>query len=245
MSDVTRVPPEVLSAISRARGSTDVCIKDSFDTDEAFPITTKEKRIQASIRERFNNLQPGDLMEDKTIYLGKYTPLSVDRVPLSKTYNVFAAPKDLPTLMTYNQTQECVACLKHWCGYNGANYKNAEDIYDALKTGHYNGEWIIPPRELLTGFPFDAPEQNDSNAIIQPDNLLTHKNKGSFKGSFITTQPDTKSVYPDFYRSSTEHVQNKNYTWYSSFVDNHEHYTNKEFNLMSCRLVRLVEFTLK
>ena len=192
----------------------------------------------------FKNLQPGQMIEGEGIFLegiflGCYKPDDRDGNSLGKTFNVLAAPQDLPDMMTYIETVKYVAELKNWYGFDGANYTTDKDIYAALKDGSYNGGWIVPSRVLLAGTEHDGKSGICKGKVIQLDNLLDHHNKGAFKGTFKTAATRA-SGYPDWYWSSTE------YRGYSSFVhivrfsDGYESWSHKDDGRLSCRPVRLV-----
>lgn len=113
--------------------------------------------------------KPGDLVPGQGIYLGQYTPKDRDGNSLSKTFNVFAAPEDLPERMTYIGAVEYIAQLKNWHGHDGTNYATDKEFYDAVKNGSYNGGWIVPTY-----------------------GILSHKDKGALLGTLriIAANPD-------------------------------------------------------
>ena len=175
---------------------------------------------------------PGQKMPDGTIYLGRYSPKDREGNSLSKTFNVFAAPEDLPKMMTYLDTVKYIAGLKNWNGYDGTNYANDKEIYAALKNKTYRGGWIIPTRDILDG-------KNVDFENTTPDNLCAHKDKGAFKGTFKTavTSGSTCSLS---YLSSTEHSEYSNGVCDIRLLDGSYDWNYKDSFALSCRLVRLV-----
>ncbi len=140
---------------------------------------TKNGNLRSTI------LEPGQKMPDGTIYLGKYTPRDRAGNSLRKTFNVFAAPEDLPGgTRTYNQTVDYIAGLKNWNGYDGANYVDDGEIYLALQKNSYEGGWIIPPKEILSL-------------------LFKNREKEHLKGTFCNASKKQNTDYPEWYFSST------------------------------------------
>lgn len=180
--------------------------------------------------EALKDARPGQKMPDGTVYLGRYTPKDRDGNSLSKTFNVFAAPNDLPKTMAYVEAIEYVAGLKNWNGYDGTNYPTDEEIYAALKDGSYNGGWIIPPHEILCG-------KDTDGGTTTPDNLYACRNGGAFKGTFRDVASGNNSIW---YWSSTENRVEPSHLWNVRFSDGKREWNhNKELRL-SCRPVRLV-----
>lgn len=171
----------------------------------------------------FNGLNPGQLIPGQGIYLGKYTPKDRDGKSLSQTFNVFAAPEDLGGTATYLETVKKISKLKNWNGHNGANYATDKELYQAINNGTYNGEWIIPTRDILT-------------ALV--DNLLKHKDTGAFNGTYIMSNGG--SDCPDWYWSCTENRDNPGFVWIVRLSDGGDHWNHKDINRLSCRPVRLV-----
>lgn len=135
--------------------------------------------------EKTLGMKPGQLMPDGTIYLGKYAPKDRDGKSLGKIFNVFAAPEVLAGgARTYADTVKAVSELKDWHNYDGENYPTDKELYQALKNDRYDGGWIIPPCELLTGREIlkgrCASGGIHQGKIIQPDNLYDHQLKGAF-----------------------------------------------------------------
>ncbi len=240
MSEVsTDVSADVtlLRAIARANGGV---IPTRAKGVELCPVSVA---IRKARKEALDNLKPGDLVADQGIYLGKYSPIDRDGISLGRTFNVFAAPQDLPEKMTYVDTVKFIAGLVDWYGFNGTNYPTDKEIYAALNDGSYDGGWIIPTRELLVG---TAPDSEvvirrggkdgvPQGEVIQPDNLFDHQNKGAFKGTFITATSD------GWYWASTEHRDEPSSVFSAWIRDGVEHFNFKDIFSIRCRPVRLVE----
>jgi hypothetical protein len=105
-------------------------------------------------------------------------------------------------------------------GFDGTNYATDKELLKALKEGSYNGGWIIPPRELLSG------------------NLLAAFKNGVLKG--IKTAVSSGSDYPVWYWSSTEGRDYPSNVWFVRFSDGREDWNHKDTLRLSCRPVRLV-----
>lgn len=188
---------------------------------------------EARVAERaLRELQPGQKMSDGTIYLGQYTPVDRDGNSLSKTFNVFAAPEDLPEMMTYVGTVARIARLRDWHGHDGTPYEDDTQIYAALRDGSYTGGWIIPTIDILYGKDVDG-------RGAMSDNILAHKNKGSFKSTFKTAASGDP-VHPGWYWSSTERRENAVTVWVVRLSDGTGVWNHRDGNRLSCRPVRLV-----
>ena len=141
----------------------------------------------------------GQMIPGKGIYLGIWSPKDREGVSLSKTFNVFAAPYDLgldengqgkkrlfkskrdeKLIAPYYYTVGTVAAMKNLMGHKGADYKNDTELYDALRSGAYKGEWFIPPRDLVDGKDVDGNK-------VQNDDLYQHRKTGKFANTFART----------------------------------------------------------
>lgn len=228
----------LLRAIAMANGGV---IPTRAKGVELCPVSVAIRKARKGV---LDNLKPGDLVADQGIYLGKYSPIDRDGISLGKTFNVFAAPQDLPERMTYVDTVKFIAELVDWYGFNGTNYPTDKEIYAALNDGSYDGGWIIPTRELLVGTAPDSAEVIRSagkggipqGEVIQPDNLFDHQNIGAFKGT-VGTDPANCS----WYWTSTERRGEPSSVFSVWIRDGVERFNHKDTFLMRCRLVRLVE----
>ncbi len=173
----------------------------------------------------------GQMIIGQGIFLGQYKPGDRAGNNLGKIFNVFAAPQDLPDTMRYVDAVKCIANLKGWNGFDGTNYATDKELYAAIKSGNYNGGWIIPTRELLSDMDVDG-------TATQPGNLYAHKNTGALKGTF-TEAATSSSRYPDWYWSSMENRDDSSNVLVIRFSDGVEDWDVKDFYRFSCRPVRL------
>src|SRR5262249_38231905 len=107
------------------------------------------------------------------------------------------------------------------------------ELYQALKNSSYNGGWIIPTRDILSGKDVDGKETT-------PDNLYAYKDKEALRGTF-TTIAGRSSFYPGCYWTSTEVRDDSSVVHGVRFSDGCESWDLKDINRLSCRPVRLVE----
>jgi len=182
----------------------------------------------------------GQLVPGKGVYLGIWSPSDRHACSINKMFNVYAAPYDLgldenghgsKLIITYNDAVKAVSEIKNLMGHNGAQYKNDTELYDALRSGSYKGEWFIPTRDLVNGTDVDGIK-------VQHDNLYQHRNTGKFANTFTTA---SGSDYPDWYWSSTEHRGFPSFVWDVRLSDGNDAWDHKDNSRLSCRPVRLVE----
>jgi hypothetical protein len=203
--------------------------------DADLPISAKLRKRNAAL---LANAKPGDLLEALGgIYVGTYEPRDTGGNSLGLTFNVIAAPCDLGRVRSFAETIKAVAALSDWQGYKGESYTCAREIYQALKDGSYNGGWIIPPMELLSGTKL-------SNHFMQRDNMFDYKDTGEFAGTF-TTEHTGGIGLPQVYWSSTEPCGDMTRIVSCSFAGNSaaNHADYKDSGFMSCRPVRLMLVT--
>ena len=165
------------------------------------------------------------------VYIGQYAPKDHDGNSLGKIFNVFAAPEDLGGTEQYVDTVKHIARLTNWNGFDGTNYAADKEIYKALKDGSYNGGWIIPTRDLLSG-------KDVEDNKTQSGNLLAAYNKAVLQG--VKTSPGDVSGYPAWYWSSTEYRDCPSYVNFVCLSDGREGWNYKDDARLSCRPVRLV-----
>lgn len=241
IEEYDEIEPELLEVMARLKGRAAPAKPVKALATVLYPVTAAivadERRKEIARRkaeeEALKNPQPGQKMPDGTIYLGQYTPKDRDGKSLSKTFNVFAAAEDLPETMKYVDAVKYIASKYKAHGYDGTNYATDKELYAAIKSGSYNGGWIIPTRDILHGKDIDGKETT-------PDNILAHKDKGSFKDTFKTAA-SSGSDYPDWYWSSTENRDNSSNVWNVRLSDGNDDWNHKDNNRLSCRPVRLVE----
>jgi hypothetical protein len=174
--------------------------------------------------------KPAATAEDG-VFVGTWEPKDSEGKGLGKIFNVFAAPQDLGGTEKYVDAVKHVAQLKNWNGFDGANYATDQELYKAIENGSYNGSWIIPTRDLLSG---KAVGGNKT----QSGSLLDAFDKGVLKG--IKTSLGSGSGYPGWYWSSTEIRDDSSYVHVVRFSDGLEGWGRKDTSRLSCRPVRLV-----
>lgn len=96
---------------------------------------------------------------EKGIHLGQWRPET-----LTRTFNIFVSPEALCEI-TFTQAKKEILKMNPHTDLEDADFANEERILLRLKEGRYNGEWVIPPRELIDG-------RNRSGDFKQEDNLL-------------------------------------------------------------------------
>jgi len=232
------LPDDLLEDIAQLKGCAvpqkPVPVTDSF----LYPVTAALKKAEEE--EALRNPKPGQEIPGHGVIIGTWQLKG-----LSQKFNVFAAIEDLTNeagekeIYTYDDTVKRMAELEDWHGFDGTKYKNDKEFYEALKNGSYDGGWIIPPRELLTGTKANGPEGFRSGSyIVQPDNLFDHQDKGSLSGTFDKAAVGER-VSGNTYFSSTMHW-NGWQVWLSSLHGTgFEQPTSKNWTRASCRPVRL------
>ncbi len=236
--DYIVIPKALRNALKAVRGSGEIESRASFAN--LCPISRaviREKYLKAAIEQR---PEIGQKIKGEGIFLGQYRPKDRKGRSLGKTFNVFAMPKDLSykngrkALLDFNKTVQFISELKNRYGHNGGNYVSDTQLYQALEDGSYQGEWVIPTRELLHGV-----DMNGQNA--QLDNLLSYQNEGSFAGSF--TVKDYGPHIPCMYWSCSEIWNDTDRVCAIRFPGGYGTVVEKTWFRMSCRPVRLVEVT--
>src|SRR5690606_20908320 len=79
-----------------------------------------------------------------------------------------------------------IADIKDLCGHKGGAFENSIAVYDAIKSGAYDGEWFMP------------------TAYILDKKLCDSKDRGDLAGTFA-------ALSDDFYWSCTEAPDNPHY----------------------------------
>jgi hypothetical protein len=182
-------------------------------------------------------LMVGQLVAGQGVYIGQYAPKDRDGNSLGKIFNVFAAPQDLGGTEKYVDAVKHVAQLKNWNGFDGTNYATDRELYKAIKDGSYNGGWIIPTRDLLSGKDVDGNK-------TQSGNLLAAKDAGALKDTFKTSS-GSGSDCPVWYLSSTEFRDYPSYVHIVRLSDGYAGWCRKDDFRLSCRPVRLVTAWLR
>lgn len=142
--------------------------------------------------------QTGQLVEGRGIYLCVWKPWS----DTNRAFNIFASPSDLKgsqhrgIFWTYNEAIKEVAQRKKWHGHDGGKFETDLDISESLATGHYRGEWFIPPIALL-----DSAAEPSLGAWVFSGGLYQNRTAGAFSDT-LTTRRGSGSA--SWYWSSSE-----------------------------------------
>lgn len=115
--------------------------------------------------------EPGEMVKGEGIYIGEYDPKDGNGKSLGKLFNVYAAPEDLTSEISYKDALKKLKELKSWHGYDGTDYATSKKIIAALMNGNYKGGWIMPPLEIV-------------EVGVQEASLCRHKNSGLLSGTF-------------------------------------------------------------
>ena len=164
----------------------------------------------------------GDICDDGTIYIGSRELKDASDVALGDFY-LFAAPEDLKgkqrnrLLLTFSETVEHVEGLRDWYGYDGGNFANETAWQAAIRDGRYNGQWVIPPKDILV------------------ENLFENRDQGALRSTFETaSRPDEAH----WYRSSTAYRNSSSSVYVVDFTDGIGIVEGKDWGSLSSRLIR-------
>lgn len=165
----------------------------------------------------------GEFIQGKGIFCGTWMPVDRQGNSLGKIFNLFAAPEDLGALYDFNDAMAQVSRLKNWHGRNGFNHNVKgktpdQALYDALLDGSYNGEWFLPPKEVLN------------------DNLFVNKNKFGLVNAFRAISKDSDTAH--WYWSCTEHKDLEAHAWNQNFLNGDIDWPPKDIDKLSVRCVR-------
>jgi hypothetical protein len=239
--ELDAIDDELLAAIARIKGHA-VQKGVPQPVSVIYPLTAKEMARLKAEEKFMENVVPGKKMPDGTVYVGRYSPTDRDGNSLRQAFNVFAAKEDLSGGPSkYSDTVRHLAGLKGWNGYNGAGYANDTEFYDALRSGTYKGEWIIPTIDILQGSDVDK-------KATTPDNIFARSDDGAFRNTFNKTK--TGGVYghvvdcPVRYWSCTvarrDTAEINDVHFYNGDRMSHSKDNKDSSFLFSCRPVRLV-----
>ena len=149
-----------------------------------------------------SKLEIGQLVEGKGIYVGQWEPTGSKGRSLGKTFDLYAAPKDISEgfsirlQMSFKDAVRHVAGLQNWHGHDGGNFKNEEAVMKAVRNNpEALGNWFIPTKEMLHGC-------NANDDIVQKDNLYAHREKMPFGSEFLSKYKGDDEAY--WYCSCTE-----------------------------------------
>jgi hypothetical protein len=228
------------------------------EVHKAFPVSVRLTREQEEERRKdeeaqkqdhdkifalLNSDDPASLIGQEVlgqgVFIGRYTMPGIGKGGLRVTFNVFAAPEDLPgekgepAIFTYREAVRRVAELGNWHGFNGAEYASDRTLDKDLWNENYTGGWVIPPCEILAGL-------NKDKVQVQPDNLRAYRDEGVLSGSF-KTDAGLDVDCPDMYWSCTEHISDTTYMWAFKLSDSPGGGQLRTDKLrLSCRPVRFV-----
>jgi hypothetical protein len=150
----------------------------------------------------------GQLIEGQGIFLGRGRMRDSENRPLNQEFNLFAAPQPLTdktgriTSLSYGYTIAQLDALEDWHGHDGKGYANYQELREAMNSGMYRGEWVMPARHMISGL--DALANR-----IQTDTFLKHIDKGDLKEAFNKATGD-ESLY---YWSCTERADAWSRAW--------------------------------
>lgn len=191
-----------------------------------------------------DNAAPGQLVAGEGVFVGRY---ELPVKGLRRAFNVYAAPQDLADAndgnkaFTYREAVYRVAALRDWNGFDGENYANSNQIHQALQDGSYEGGWVIPPRELLSGMGAETPSGERKPELVGCDNLFDLRQKGAFSNTFTTVAADAYNE-PACYWSSTldDGYHGPDFALNVDFSDGYESLGLVDSRCFSCRPVRFV-----
>ena len=135
---------------------------------------------------------------------------------------------------TYNDAAAELASRKNWHGHNGGDFSNDTALYNALKGNGYNGEWFIPPCELVYG------KDVDENVVRQDNNLYALRNTSDFQKpehAFTTTTSGFDDAH--WYWSCTERRGCSLFARIVDFADGNVGADPKNLNSLSTRPCRV------
>ena len=124
----------------------------------------------------------GEFYRKKGIYLGEYTPPASSEI--KERFNVFAAKKDLLIKSkSFINTMIEVGNIQNTHGHNGIYIRDANELYELIKTRRYNGEWITPTLAMVA--PDFALKLNKEKVLMKEDSTLFRRcNEGKFRKTF-------------------------------------------------------------
>jgi hypothetical protein len=193
---IKEAPPPLMSdrlrnAISRLKGDAPGPDRTTEMTRaRLLPLSREFARVQADLKEAApiapEDRVPGQLVAGKGVYLGDWKPFDRAGESLNMRFDLFAAPFDFgldglgrgqKLLLNFNKVVLEVAGTRNLMGHDGTNYRNDTELYDALKTGLYQGEWFVPTQDILNG-------TDRHGRRVQDDHLSGHGTTDAFTGTF-------------------------------------------------------------
>lgn len=210
--------------------SNDKKIELKRKTDEEIKTYFEQRGLTPPSNLRLTDADIGKMVEGQGIYIGFWQPKGLSRV-----FNVFAAPEDLPVKMNYEQTVKYMAGLKNWHGQDGASYPTDEELRKAMADGNYTGGWVVPPREVLNG-------RDKGSTLVTADSLFAHKDRGALRGTLKIDGPASEKDWPPQYLTSTRHTGGVGeHFWCAAAANDFVSHDKKSNRTSYCRPVRFVE----
>ncbi len=184
--------------------------------------------------------QIGQTVGDKGVFIGTWEPRDKKGKSLGKVFNVYAAPEDLKDdddeklMLTFNDAAKRVASLKDFHGHDGGDYASDDALLKALRKDTYNGEWFIPPLEIMA-------TKDPAGEFNKLGILTVARNTGDLADTFekVAGVPTSQ-----MYWTSTETASDPDYVQYVDVSDDRGarklvNYMGRDLNKLATRLVRL------
>ncbi len=181
----------------------------------------------------------GKFYKGEGIFIGEWSPKDTEGESLNKTFNLFAAPKDLVGATTFNKTIEKISKLNIYQNYPCAALKNDTDLYNAIINDTYKGEWFIPTMPILIGNE-NLLTSNDN--IISSGSLYIIKDERALKGTFNSINKGAGD-FSHCYWSITEDGLNPISIGNVDFLNGDEDWDLGDEIELSTRLVRAIPKT--
>lgn len=167
------------------------------------------------VAERKESLRIGEAVAGGDIFFGVWTPVDRRGNRLGKTFNLFAQPRDI-SVEKFLDLQKRVAGLPNGFNHKAARKAPDAELFEALQSGAYKGEYFIPPMDVL-------------------HMLYRKRNVGEFRNTFADEKFPGFSLW---YWSCTRSQDDLSYMQYKRFSDGYESSERKNFLSLSARLVR-------
>lgn len=157
-------------------------------------------------------LKIGKYVKDKGIYMGIWKAKNEDGKSLNRTFNLYAAPEDLPKRLTFDNAIDYVSELDNYFGYRGLAIENQYELYKIVeKSPEKLSNWFIPTIEILNGTDTHGRQAQSPNFRMLHDtgdfketfNLhdnnwywsITRKNDQAANTSMLSASCDWNNIY--------------------------------------------------
>jgi hypothetical protein len=204
--------------------------------EEVALAAEQARKERAATRALMSTVRSGDVVPGKGVYVGIWAPRDENGESLKSEYYVFGAPEDLEKrgkrLWNFNEASAELASRKRWAGFDGRSFSNHRELYKSLADGSYDGEWLIPPLEIVDSF-------RNEDMWKHGGSLYDVKNRGAFAGSFSV------SGEMNWYWTCTEYPKIEGRMLTIDFDPHNLNNTNWAFkesirmNVRPCRLERV------